>query len=169
VCFKGDADARYAHNLTVGALAEGDGVIFSHPGVAVVRWDPASRAVHIEWQGWADPAEFAAANEAGLRGLTAHGSSRWLGDLRKLKPIQQSDQDWISLDWFPRMLAAGLRRMALVVAVSGLAMMNIRDILGRIPGTSGLDVGYFATVEEARAWLKEPSTHTPHKLDAHTF
>lgn len=166
MCFKGDAEAGCAHYLTMGGLSGVEAVIFSHPGVAVVRWDPTCRAVHIEWQGWANPTEFAAVNEACLHALTQHHGSRWLGDLRKLKPIQQSDQDWITLDWFPRVLAAGLRRMALVVAISGLAMMNFRDILSRIPGTSGLDVAYFATVEEARAWLKEPSTHTPSTLEA---
>lgn|SRR5487761_143525 len=108
-----------------------DGVYFAAPGVVVVKWDPISKSVCIEWQGWANPTEFAAANEAGLRALREHHTSRWLADLRNLKAIQQSDQNWITMDWFPRMLAAGLARVALVNAKSGLAMMNIRDILGQ--------------------------------------
>jgi hypothetical protein len=130
-----------------------DGVYFAAPGVVVVKWDPTSKSVCIEWQGWANPTEFAAANEAGLRALTEHHTSRWLADLRNLKAIQQSDQDWITRDWFPRMLAAGLARMALVNAKSGLAMMNIRDILAKVPSTTALEVEYFATVDEAREWL----------------
>lgn len=130
-----------------------DGVYFAAPGVVVVKWDPTSKSVCIEWQGWANPTEFAAANEAGLRALTEHHTSRWLADLRNLKAIQQSDQDWITMDWFPRLLAAGLTRMALVNAKSGLAMMNIRDILARVPITTTLEVEYFATVDEAREWL----------------
>jgi hypothetical protein len=43
----------------------GDPVFYNCPGVVVVRWDPASLSVCIEWQAWAYPAEFAAANEAG--------------------------------------------------------------------------------------------------------
>lgn len=130
-----------------------------------MTWDPKSNAVCIEWQGWADPTEFAAANEAGLRALIEHHSSRWLGDLRNLKAIQQSDQEWIVRDWFPRMLAAGLIRIALVTAKSGLAMMNIRDILSKIPGTKSLEVGHFATVEEAQEWLRARPSLTPSGLD----
>jgi hypothetical protein len=54
-----------------------DGVYFDRPGVAVVRWNTAIKAVHIEWQGWAD-------------------------------------------SWFPGVVAAGLRRMALVIPKSGV-------------------------------------------------
>lgn len=141
------------------------GTYFDRPGVAVVTWDPACRAAHIEWQGWADPTEFAAANDAVIVALTEHRSSRALGDLRKMKAIQQSNQDWAQQEWLPRVLAAGLTRMALVIAESGLAMMNVESILSRVPGTK-LDVGYFATIEEARAWLTRPTTLTPTSLEA---
>jgi hypothetical protein len=146
--------------------SSGDGVVFTRPGVVVVKWDSVSKSVCIEWQGWADPTEFAEANEAGLRALREHHTSRWLADLRNLKAIQQSDQDWITMDWFPRMLAAGLTRMALVNAKSGLAMMNIRDILARVPSSIKLDVEYFATVEEARRWLAGSATSPSSALKA---
>jgi SpoIIAA-like len=135
-------------------------VFFNRPGVAVMTWDLASRAVCIEWEGWATPTEFAALLEAGLTGVVEHHASRWLGDCRYMKAIQQSDQDWIVQSWFPRLLQAGVRRMAAVIPKSGLAKMNLEDILIRVPGTH-LDVAYFATVEEARRWLVTPSTITP--------
>jgi hypothetical protein len=145
-------------------MSLGPDVFFNVPGVAVVKWDPTLQAAHIEWQGWANPTEFAAANDAIIRALSGHHGSRALGDCRSMKVIQESDQEWSSRDWFPRALAAGLRRMALVIPRSGLAAMNVRDILSRIPGTK-LDVAYFATVEEARTWLKGPVTITPLSLD----
>ncbi len=69
-----------------------------------------------------------------------------------MKVIKQSDRDWADRDWFPRILAAGLTRMALVIAKSGLAQMNVEAIVSRVPGTM-LDVGYFATIEEAAEGL----------------
>jgi stage II sporulation SpoAA-like protein len=143
-----------------GEVSHRDGIYFNRQGVAIVKWDAACKAAHIEWQGWADPAEFAAANDAIILALTQHGGSRALGDCREMKVIKQSDQDWVHRDWFPRVLAAGLRRMALVIPKSGLAMMNVQEIMSRIPGTK-LDVAYFATIEEARAWLSRPHTATP--------
>jgi hypothetical protein len=148
-----------------GDVSPVDGTYFNLPGVAVVRWDPTCKAAHIEWQGWANPTEFAAANAAIIRALKEHRASRALGDLRQLKPIQQSDQDWAKAEWIPDVLAAGLRRIALVRAKSGLAMTNFEAILSRVQGT-GLEVEYFVTIEDARAWLTRPATITPATVDA---
>jgi hypothetical protein len=82
-----------------------------------------------------------------------------------MKVIKQSDQEWVNQDWMPRVLAAGLRRMALVIPKSGLALMNVQEIMSRVPGTK-LDVAYFATIDEAREWLSRPSTITPAGLPA---
>jgi len=151
-----------------GDVSRGDGVYFNRPGVAVVTWDPTSKAVYVEWQGWADSTEFAALNEAGLRVLIEHHGSRWLNDSRNMKVIKQSDQDWIDQRFFPRALAAGLRRVAIVIPKSGLAMMNVEDVAARIPDAQ-LTVEYFATVEEAREWLTGPPTSTPNSLEVHSI
>jgi hypothetical protein len=132
-----------------------EGVYYNHPRVAVVTWESASKAVNIEWKGWADSSEIVALNEAGLRALIEHHSSRLLSDSRCMKVIKQSDQDWINQDLFPRALAAGLKRVAVVVPIRDVAMINLDSIAGRIPDDT-LAVEYFATVEEAREWLKRP-------------
>jgi hypothetical protein len=140
-------------------------VFFNSPGAAVLRWDPGSGAVFIEWHGWADSTEFALLLEAGLRALKQFHGSRWLADCRNMKTIEQSDQEWLDRSWFPRMLAAGLRRMAVLMPKSALAKMNVEDILSKVPGTK-LEVAYFATVAQAREWLTRPSTNPPIALEA---
>lgn len=125
-----------------------------------MTWDPAIGAARIEWQGWANPAEFAAANDAIITALKLHRGTKALGDCRDMRVIQQSDQDWVNKEWFPNAMAAGLTRMALVLAKSGLAQTIVEDLVSRVPGTK-LDVGYFATVKEATAWLTRPSTSPP--------
>lgn len=154
----------YTVAMAQTADAPVNGVFFNRPGVAVVRWEPALRAVYIEWQGWADPAEFAAALEAGLGALVEHRGSRWLADCRDMKAIQQSDQEWLDRSWFPRMITAGLRRMAVVIPKSGLAMTNLEDIIRRVPGNK-LDIAWFATVTEAETWIAAPSITTPQTLE----
>jgi hypothetical protein len=128
---------------------------FNLPGVAIVKWDAASQAAHMEWQGWAAPAEFRAANDALVQAITDHHSSKVLGDSRQVKVMQQADQDWVNGDWFPRILAAGLTRMALVLPKSGLAKMNIDDMVSRV--ADQLDVAYFETLDDARTWLARPA------------
>jgi SpoIIAA-like len=135
-------------------------IFYDRPGVATVSWDPTWMAVHTEWHGYADPTEFADVLEAGLLAIREHRCSNGLVDGRNQKVIPQPVQDWIDQDWFPRALAAGLRRLALVIPNSGLARMNIEDVLHRVPGTR-LDIAYFATLEEAVAWITRPSTSPP--------
>jgi hypothetical protein len=137
-----------------------DELFYNNPGVAVVSWHPACQAAHIEWQGWANPTEFAAANDAIITALKQHLSTRALGDCRDMKVIQQSDQEWINQNWFPRVIAAGLTRMAIVISKSGLVQMIVEDLISRVPGTK-LDVGYFDTLREAGAWLCRPTTSPP--------
>src|SRR5882762_7652255 len=110
-----DAEPAPPYTLTITPLSSpADGVYFNVPGVAIVKWDSPSMATHIEWQGWANSTEFRGANDALIRVITNHRTSRILGDSRGIKAIRQPDQDWVNDDWFPRILAAGLRRMAMV-------------------------------------------------------
>jgi SpoIIAA-like len=141
-------------------VSRGGALYLNRPGVGIVTWDPTCEAVHVEWQGWADSTELREVLEAGLGALTGHRGSRWLADCGDMKVVQQSDQEWIEQSWFPRVLGAGLRRMAIVIPKSGLARMNLEDILRRVPGTR-LDVAYFATVEEASIWITRPPTIPP--------
>lgn len=147
--------------MVKGALEDGvshaDGTYFNHPGVALVTWDRTSKAVITEWQGWANPSEFAAVLEAGLRAIKEHRSSRGLVDCLRQRVVQQSDQDWVNQNWFPRALAAGLTRLALVLPKSELAMMNIKDVLSKVSDTT-LEIAYFSTVDEAIGWLARPSS-----------
>jgi hypothetical protein len=140
-----------------------DGIYFNLPGVAVVRWDELSQAAHMEWQGWAAPREFRAANDALIEAIKDHKGSKLLGDSRQIKVIQSSDQDWVNGDWFPRILAAGLTRMALVIPLSGLAKMNIDSVVSRV--ADRLDTAYFATLDEARTWLASPPSDLDGKRD----
>ncbi len=116
----------------------------------------------MQWLGWAKPAEFRAANDALVTAIVDHHGTKVLGDSRLIKVIQQTDQDWINSDWFPRILAAGLTRMALIIPASGLAKMNIDDMVSRV--ANQLDVAYFPTLDEARQWLARPVAEQISKL-----
>lgn len=129
-----------------------DNVYFDMPGVASVKWDEDAQLVLVEWQGWANPTEFAALLEAEIVALRKHKGSRMLADCRLQKGLSAADQDHANLVWLPRALAAGLKRLAVVVPSSGLAEANLKERLGKIRAAA-LEVEYFATPEEARDWL----------------
>jgi len=133
-------------------VSRGYAVYFSRYGVAVVTWDPTLQAVYTEAQSWADPSELAAVLEAGLQALTEHDGSRWLADGRNMKVLKQSDQDWIVQEFYPRAVAAGLKRIALVILRSGLAMATVEQLAHRLPAAQ-VEVAFFPTLDEARSWL----------------
>ncbi len=130
---------------------DGD-LYFNAPGTASVKWDGPGATVLVVWEGWANSTEFAALLEAGVRALKDHRGSRWLADCRRQKVLSPADQDRADREWLPRALAAGLKKFAVVLPDSGLAGMNIKDRLAGVP-TAKLEVGYFATVEQAQEWL----------------
>jgi hypothetical protein len=108
--------------------------------------------VVVEWEGWADSAEFAALLDAAVRALSEHRASRLLADCRRQKVLRPEDQDRADKEWFPRALAAGLKRFAIVLPTRVLAAMNVQDRLDKVPNAT-VDIAYFEGVDEARAWL----------------
>jgi stage II sporulation SpoAA-like protein len=148
------SDSLMANAVGEGAVSRGYAVYFNRTGVAVVTWDPTLQAVYTEAQGWTDPSEMTAVLEACLQALAEHHGSRWLADARNMKVIKQSDRDWIAQTFFPRALTAGLKRVALVIPESGLAMTTLDQVMQRLPAEE-LAIARFATVEEARSWLTQ--------------
>jgi hypothetical protein len=127
-------------------------VYFDVPGVASVRWDQDGQLVLVEWQGWANAAEFAELLEAEIVALRKHHGTRILADCRRQKVLNPKDQDRANREWVPRALAAGLKCFAVVVPSSVLADVNLKASLDKVPPTA-LQVAYFDTPEEARDWL----------------
>jgi hypothetical protein len=129
-----------------------DDTYFSVPGVASVRWDSAAGTVFVEWEGWANTAEFTGLLDAEVSALKEHACSRLLADCRRQRVLNQADQERANRDWLPRALEAGLKRFAVVLPVSDLAAAHLRERLSEVPHTA-LQVSYFGTVEEAQEWL----------------
>ena len=129
---------------------------FEHAGVASVRWEADTATVMVVWEGWADSAEFGALLDAEIAALNDHKGSRLLADCRRQRVLSPADQLRADKEWTPRALAAGLKQFAIVLPQSALAAMNLRDLLAKVPKRV-MEIGYFATVEEARAWLATPT------------
>lgn len=129
-----------------------DNVYFSVPGVATVRWDPGGQTVHVEWDGWANSAEFSALLDAEVKALQDHSGSRLLADCRRQRVLNPADQERADREWTPRVLQAGLKRFAVVLPESEMAAGHLQERLGKVPKTAML-IAYFGSVEEAREWL----------------
>ncbi|TMC81099.1 MAG: hypothetical protein E6I61_05480 [Chloroflexi bacterium] len=135
-------------------MGEDDDVYFSVPGVATVRWDGPHSTVFVEWDGWANSAEFGALLDAEVKALGERACSRLLADCRRQRILNPADQERANREWVPRVLEAGLKRFAIVLPESEIAAGHLRERLDKVPQTA-MQIAYFASVEEAREWLAE--------------
>ncbi len=133
-------------------MGEADDVYFSVPGVATVRWDGPHSTVFVEWDGWANSAEFGALLDAEVKALGERACSRLLADCRRQRILNPADQERANREWVPRVLEAGLKRFAIVLPESEIAAGHLRERLDKVPQTA-MQIAYFASVEEAREWL----------------
>jgi stage II sporulation SpoAA-like protein len=129
-----------------------DDVYFTVPGVATVRWDEAGQTVHVEWDGWANSAEFSALLDAEVKALQDHRGSRLLADCRRQRILNPADQERADREWTPRAIEAGLKRFAIVLPESEMAAGHLQERMGKVPKTA-MQVAFFGSVEEAREWL----------------
>jgi hypothetical protein len=128
----------------------GDDVYFTVPGVATVRWDEPQTTVCVEWEGWANAAEFKSLLDAEVKALRDHKGTRLLADCRRQRVLNLADQERANREWLPEVHAAGLKRFAIVLPDSEIAAGHLRE---RLSSVTEMEVAYFATVEEARDWL----------------
>jgi hypothetical protein len=78
----------------------------------------------------------------------------YLSDTRKIKVIVHTDQAWANEVWIPLLVAAGVKRFALVTAASGLGKMNVEDVIDLVDNRGVLMQG-FSSLADARQWLAE--------------
>jgi len=135
-----------------GAPPIGD-VYLDEPWVSI-RWDGAHHCVHTEWKAFATSVEFRAALMRALDPIREKRAVGYLSDTRKIKVIVHTDQAWANEVWIPLLVAAGVKRFALVTAASGLGKMNVEDVIQLVDNRGVLMRG-FSSLEGARHWLAE--------------
>src|SRR5207249_9325262 len=138
--------------LAQQSMTSPDDIYFSVPGVATVRWDGEHKTVFVEWDGWANTAEFTALLDAEVTALHEHACPRLLADCRRQRILNPADQERANREWVPKVLEAGLQRFAIVLPESEIAAGQLRERLDKVPQTA-MQIAYFASVEEAREWL----------------
>ena len=118
-----------------------------------VRWDDSIQAPFVEWKAYAEGEEYRTGVDA-LHGLSRKmRADRYLVDCRRMGPTTQDDQRWTNEDWFPRVISAGLRYMAVIEPHKVVAQMSVKRILSRVHGKD-IVTAHFDTQSEARAWLR---------------
>jgi SpoIIAA-like len=67
--------------------------------------------------------------------------------------IGSDDQNWLTSDWIPRAMAAGLRRAALITPTFYFNRVAVESVGQRLD-PQALTLQFFDSREAARAWLR---------------
>lgn len=118
-----------------------------------IRWDEALKASWAEAKAYAEGEELRAGYNAMLELCRQKRNSRYLADARNLAPISQADQRWLNEEWFPQIVAAGVRFMAIVMPKSAIARLSATQILSKMNDVTFV-TNHFDDIEAARAWLR---------------
>lgn len=132
------------------ALPPVDGVYVDQPWL-LMRWDSVHQIVHSEWRAFANSAELRACLMRGIQAIRDHKAVGYLTDTRKVKVIVNDDQQWIKHTWLPLAIEAGLKRIAVVTAASGLGKATVEDVVG-LTEDRGLQSRTFDSFAAARSW-----------------
>jgi hypothetical protein len=126
--------------------------IISDMPFLTIHWDRAAEVVTLEWREFVKGAAYRDSLDKALETAIENEGHRWLADTRNMQVVDQADQRWINEDWYPRAVAGGITRMALVMPESTLAKMAM-DNMANMTEHTGMETNYFDSVYDARAWL----------------
>lgn len=118
-----------------------------------VDYDVNIPCVVMTWKGYATSAVFRATNEQVLQTIAERRASKLLGDINEFVLIGADDQEWLNTVWLPRAMEAGLRMAALVTPNFYFNRVAVENVVKKLDPTR-LQVAFFATRDEAAAWLK---------------
>lgn len=136
----------------MSALPKGD-VYVDEPWL-LMRWDSENNCVHSVWKGFANSDEFRAALMKGLQAVREMHATGYVSDTRMIKVIVHEDQKWANETVIPAMAAAGLKRMAMVTASSGLGKITVEEIVQMVDNKPLL-MRTFSAEAPALRWIKE--------------
>ncbi|WP_027000131.1 hypothetical protein [Eisenibacter elegans] len=68
-------------------------------------------------------------------------------------PITPKLQEWVDTQVFPRFIAAGLKKYALLVSEEMIAQLSIEQTMEGEKGEQAFEIAYFSEAEAAMKWL----------------
>ena len=89
----------------------------------------------------------------GLQAIREKKAVSYLADTRKVKVVVAKDQQWVNETWIPLAAAAGLKRLAVVLAGSGMGRIAVEEIVNLNDNERGVLSRTFTAVPQALAWL----------------
>lgn len=132
-------------------VAHPEDVHLNEPWLSI-HWDRAGHYILADFKGYCNSDEFRAGTLQILTAIRARGASALISDNRGLEGVLTRDQLWLRDTWMPEAVAAGIRRIAVVLAHHGLGKVASTDIISKF-GETEFVTRTFESLPEAIAWV----------------
>jgi hypothetical protein len=120
-----------------------------------MRWDSEHRGIFAEWKAFATSEEFRGALTKAIEVIRSRRAGCFVNDIRKLELITDEDQRWILQTWTPQAVAAGLKRIAIVIAHTGLSKMAVEEMF-KEQASARVESRTFDSLPDAMQWVASP-------------
>jgi hypothetical protein len=114
--------------------------------------DRANHWIHAQWTGVQTLETIQTGGLAYLDMLRAEPCAKLLNDHRELVGRFVGANEWIAEVWTPRIMQAGLRYFAQVLAPGIFGQLSMQDLHQRI--SDQFEIKMFDQLEDAQAWLR---------------
>ncbi len=132
-------------------------MIFHQEDYAIILFDEDVPCVVIEWITYTKSQQFRDILNRTLEAYKfftlKHNKLHWIIDARNFLPVLPQDIDWAIGELNPRLLASGLKYMAIIDAENEYARARMDEYINRTDFTH-LIIRTFKSLEEAKDWLK---------------
>jgi hypothetical protein len=120
----------------------------------LAEWRSGGAIFYYAWKGFVPGPAMRINFEEILVAFAQGQASCMLQDLTQVRAVAPEDQDWITTNWVPRAIAAGMRKVAMLTPASVFGQMATQNVQGKV-AINGLDVHnrFFDDYAKAEAWL----------------
>lgn len=127
-------------------------VLFDREFLAIYH-EPESRLIHLKWKGFASSDNFRDGLNFALDAVKEHQIENWLGNLKLMESIHPADEEWASIEWFPKIAATSLRKMAIVTSLDYFNNTSVKRIVNSVVPVINFETRYFVDIIPAKDWL----------------
>lgn len=119
-----------------------------------IYFDNSDNCVVMDWDGYATSAQFQEGSKVMLSLVKANKSRMVLADLKDMVLISMEDQHWVVNSFLPKLIDAGVKRLAIVNPHYYYGKVAIESLTIKANEAS-LECKVFHNLEAAKTWMKE--------------